>query len=354
MTAAINAVTDHELSISVDSLMCNVNVTHDDWPVRGIRGPRSGMTAEMQTVAVVMDGPGQAALRTVTLTEPGAADVVVDIQWSSISAGTERLLWSGRMPPFPGMGYPLVPGYESVGRVIDAGADSGLKGGEFVFVPGARCFTEVRGLFGGAAARLVVPGARVSAIDADLGERGALLSLAATAYHALADANPPELIVGHGVLGRLLSRITVAHGHAAPTVWESEARRRVGASVMAQEDDDRRDYRTIYDASGDETILDTLVTRLARGGEIVLAGFYHAPLSFTFPPAFMREARFRIAAEFRPHDLAAVQALVASGALSLDGLITHRRSAGEAEAAYATAFGDPDCLKMIMDWRNVA
>lgn len=308
----------------------------------------------MQTVAVVMDGPGQAALRTVNLTEPGPGDVVVDIQWTSISAGTERLLWSGRMPPFPGMGYPLVPGYESVGRVSDAGAESGLRRGAFVFVPGARCFTDVRGLFGGAAARLVVAGTRVSAIDADLGERGALLSLAATAYHALAEAKPPELIVGNGVLGRLLSRITIALGHPGPTIWESEACRRHGASVTTQEDDGRRDYRTIYDASGDSTILDTLVTRLARGGEVVLAGFYHAPLSITFPPAFMREARFRIAAEFRPEDLAAVQSLILSGALSLDELITHRCPAHEAEAAYATAFGDPNCLKMIMDWRSLS
>jgi 3-hydroxyethyl bacteriochlorophyllide a dehydrogenase len=308
----------------------------------------------MQTVAVVMDGPGKAALRTVTLTDPGAEDVVVDIHWTSISAGTERLLWAGQMPTFPGMGYPLVPGYESVGRVVDAGAESGLRGGEFVFVPGARCFTDVRGLFGGAAARLVVPGARVSTIDADLGERGALLSLAATAYHALADAPPPELIVGHGILGRLLSRVTVALGHPAPTIWENQACRRVGTGVMAEEDDPRRDYTTICDASGDATILDRLVARLGRGGEIVLAGFYHAPLSFTFPPAFMREARFRIAAEFRPADLTAVQTLMASGALSLDDLITHRRSAREAEAAYATAFGDPDCLKMIMDWRSLS
>jgi 3-hydroxyethyl bacteriochlorophyllide a dehydrogenase len=350
MTAAVN----QGVSISVDSPECNANVTLNGRPARGNRGPRSGVTATMQTVAVVMDGPGQAALRTVALTEPGPEDVVVDIQWTSISAGTERLLWSGRMPPFPGMGYPLVPGYESVGRVIDAGADSGLQGGEFVFVPGARCFTEVRGLFGGAAARLVVPGARVSAINADLGERGALLSLAATAYHALADARPPELIIGNGVLGRLLSRITVALGHPAPTIWESQACRRGGASVIAQEDDGRLDYRTVYDASGDSTILDTLVRRLTRGGEVVLAGFYHAPLSFTFPPAFMREARFRIAAEFRSADLAAVQALIASDALSLDGLITHRRPASEAQAAYTTAFGDPDCLKMIMDWRSLS
>ena len=69
----------------------------------------------MQTVAVVMPQPGQAVLRTLDLEPAGAADVVVEVQWSGISAGTERLLWSGRMPDFPGMGYPLVPGYESVG-----------------------------------------------------------------------------------------------------------------------------------------------------------------------------------------------------------------------------------------------
>ena len=54
-----------------------------------------------------------------------------------------------------------------------------------MFVPGARCFGEVRGLFGGAAARVVVPGARVTRIGDDLGEEGVLLALAATAYHAI-------------------------------------------------------------------------------------------------------------------------------------------------------------------------
>jgi 2-desacetyl-2-hydroxyethyl bacteriochlorophyllide A dehydrogenase len=44
------------------------------------------------------------------------------------------------MPHFPGMGYPLVPGYESVGVVIEAGADCRAALGETVFVPGARCY----------------------------------------------------------------------------------------------------------------------------------------------------------------------------------------------------------------------
>lgn len=318
------------------------------------------MAQGLDTLAVVIEGPERLALNRLSLQSPASDDVIVDVEWSGISTGTERLLWSGRMPSFPGMGYPLVPGYESVGRVRAVGSKvSSHRVGERVFVPGARCFGDVRGLFGGAASQLVVPAQRVLGIDESLGERGVLLALAATAYHALAasGARPPDLIVGHGVLGRLLARLTLAMGGDAPTVWERDVRRRdesEGYVVVAPEDDARRDYRSIYDVSGDAHILDAAIARLAMGGEVVLAGFYVEPLSFVFAPAFMREARIRIAAEWKESDLHAVLGHVQSGRLSLDGLITHRHDADAAGTAYRQAFGDPDCLKMILDWRYTA
>lgn len=318
-------------------------------------------TPTLEALAVVLEQPERLSLQRLALTPPGDADVVVDIEWSGISTGTERLLWSGRMPDFPGMGYPLVPGYESVGRVVFAGPEAGLTVGQRVFVPGARCYGEVRGLFGGAASRVVAPGSRMVPVDEKFGEQSVLMALAATAYHAIAGPVSPhvELIVGHGVLGRLLARIAALGEGTRPVVWEINPERRQGAEgygyeVLAPDDDPRRDYRSICDMSGDSAILDTLIARLARGGEIILGGFYSQPVAFTFPPAFMREARFRIAAEFQPADLAAVRALLDSGRLSLDGLITHRLPASEADAAYRTAFGDPSCLKMILDWRNLS
>ena len=318
----------------------------------------------MKTSAVILSGPKNLSVGQLGLTPPSAADVVVEVAHSGISTGTEKLFWSGTMPPFPGMGYPLVPGYEAAGEVVEAGAESGLAVGDHVFVPGANCFeaTEtgpVRGLFGAASRYLVTPGARATRIDRALGAEGALLALAATARHALAgfDRALPDLIVGHGVLGRLLARLTVAAGAPAPTVWEIDPGRQSGAlgyEVTTPDADPRRDYRAIYDASGAPDLLNALIGRLQRGGEVVLAGFYTAPLSFAFPPAFMKEARFRIAAEWAPDDMAATRLLVESGALSLGGLVTHRRPAIEATAAYETAFTDPACLKMILNWRGHA
>jgi 3-hydroxyethyl bacteriochlorophyllide a dehydrogenase len=312
----------------------------------------------MDTLAVVLTAPESLALSRLDLTDPTDADIVVDVAWSGISTGTERLLWTGTMPPFPGMGYPLVPGYESVGRISAAGPDSGGRVGELVFVPGAKCFGPVRGLFGGAARRLVVPGARAVGISETLGERGVLLALAATAQHALAvpGAVLPDLIVGHGVLGRVLARLTLLAG-GSPTVWEHNpvrAGHADGYRVIDPAADDRRNYAAIYDASGAPALLDTLISRLAPGGEVVLAGFYSAPLQFTFPPAFMREARIRVAAQWQEADLAFVTRAAGSGELSLDGLITHRQVPDQAADAYRTAFEDPECLKMVLDWRACA
>ncbi len=308
---------------------------------------------------MVFEEPQALSVRELALTPPGDGEVIVDVEWSGISTGTEKLLWSGKMPAFPGMGYPLVPGYETVGRVSAAGENTGFEIGERVFVSGARCFGEVRGLFGGAASKLVVDAAKLVKLNENLQEEAILLALAATAYHALHDDGTelalPELIVGHGVLGRLMARLTIALGGKAPTVWETNAKRAHGGdgySVITADTDARRDYGRIVDASGDPAILDKLVQRLRRNGEIVLAGFYSEQLAFTFPPAFMREAKFRIAAEWSAIDLRSVKSLVDSGALSLTDLISHRSRAEDAESAYPTAFSDPQCLKMVLDWRS--
>ncbi|WGH80274.1 chlorophyll synthesis pathway protein BchC [Jannaschia ovalis] len=310
----------------------------------------------MQTDAVLISGPGAIALAPLGLKAPQGGDAVVRILHSAISTGTEKLLWTGEMPPFPGMGYPLVPGYEAVGEVVES-RSAALGVGTRVFVPGADCYEDARGLFGAAAGHVTTAADRLVPVDAGHGPSGALLALAATARHAIAGLRTelPDLIVGHGTFGRLLARLTLAAG-GRPVVWERDAARRDGATGYQVIDpaDDMATYDTIFDASGDTGLLDTLIGRLNKGGEIVLAGFYAKPVSFAYPPAFMREARFRVSAEWTRDDLVATRDLVEAGILSLDGLITHDRPAADAPDAYATAFADPACLKMVLNWEGHA
>ena len=81
------------------------------------------------------------------------------------------------------------------------------------------------------------------------------------------------------------------------------------------------------------------------------AVFCKQGLSFAFAPACMREAQIRVAAQWKKHDLMAVTERMHSGKLSLEGLITHTLTPGQARQAYEAAFGDSLCLKMVLDRR---
>ena len=316
----------------------------------------------MKAQAIVFEAPQSIAVRTLELAPMGPRDVEVAVSFSGISTGTERLLWDGTMPPFPGLSYPLVPGYETVGTVAQMGAEvTGLSLGDLVFLPGSYAFQGVQNIFGGSGSRLVVPHERAVKLDAALGVKGVLLALAATAHHVFTVGREglplayPDLIIGHGIMGRLLARMVVAAGKPAPVVWETQAVRQSGAlgyGVIHPDDDARKDYRCICDVSGDSGILNRVIPKMAPGGEVGLAGFYKQDLSFSYAMAFMREASIRVAAQWKKHDLDAVVAMFHNGSLPLEGLITHFETPQRAQQAYEVAFGDPQCLKMVIDWRQ--
>ena len=314
----------------------------------------------MITKAVVMSEPGSLSIQPVELKSPSKEDVVIEINYSGISTGTEKLFYNGKMPQFPGMGYPLVPGYESTGEVVQAPKDSNLKIGDIVFVPGADCYSgSVKSLFGGAAQMIISSPNRLIKIDPTMGCNGALFALAATARHAIAGFGNkmPDVIVGHGVLGRLLARLVMLAGEKPPIVWEKNILRHSGATdyeVVLPEYDERSDYDCIFDVSGDSEILDSLIGRVRKGGEVVLAGFYPDRIGFGFAQAFLKEVSLRVSAEFTPEDVATTKLLIEDGSLSFDGLISDVYSAKNANKAYNIAFNNAECLKMVLDWRNAA
>ncbi|MEE2930317.1 MAG: chlorophyll synthesis pathway protein BchC [Pseudomonadota bacterium] len=308
---------------------------------------------ELKSDAIVFLGDQQVDLISLNLKRPEDTDLVVDVEWSGISTGTERLLWSGKMPAFPGLAYPLVPGYESVGRVVHSELHRDWVG-SYVFVPGANCYEHAAGLFGATSSRIIIPQSRAVRLDGSVQRNDVLLALAATAHHALNQSELPELIIGHGVLGRLMARLVIALGGRAPQVWETNVQRQDGDgySVMHPESDVRRDYKFVCDVSGNVEAIDTAISHCGKGAEIVLAGFYADRVSFAFPAAFMREVSFKIAAEWDRSDMEAVLMLRRRGVLNLDGLVTHAETPAAAQRAYQTAFSDPDCLKMVLDWRS--
>jgi 3-hydroxyethyl bacteriochlorophyllide a dehydrogenase len=137
--------------------------------------------------------------------------------------------------------------------------------------------------------------------------------------------------------------LTIAAGGEPPIVWESNpkrAERETDYEVIDPARDNSSDHEAIYEASGDVGVLDKIIPKLKKNGEIVFAGFYSSPISFSFPPAFIKEARFRISAEFNTEDINITKSLLETGALSLEGLVSHEKSAIFSKAAYRQSFED--------------
>ena len=113
----------------------------------------------MNTLAVVLSNRSslrsagwtsvQPAPKTSSSTSSGAASAPAPSACSGPAGCRPSPAWAIRWSPATSRSAAYVEPVRAPGGAV----------GERVFVPGARCFGEVRGLFGGAASRLVVPGA---------------------------------------------------------------------------------------------------------------------------------------------------------------------------------------------------
>ena len=88
----------------------------------------------VKTMATVIERPGEAAFREVTLTPKREDTVVCKTLMSAISTGTDMKTYHGMQHPEQ-CWYPLVPGYENIGVVLEEGSYApGFKKGDRVMI----------------------------------------------------------------------------------------------------------------------------------------------------------------------------------------------------------------------------
>ena len=149
-------------------------------------------------------GPNRAEIRAETLAVEGPGEVRIEALYGGISRGTERLVFTGRVPaseytrmraPFMAgdFPFPVKYGYATVGRVV-AGPDALIGRTAFALHPHQTAF--------------ILPADRVALLPADVpASRGVLAANMETALNALWDAAPGPAdriaIVGAGVVGSL-------------------------------------------------------------------------------------------------------------------------------------------------------
>lgn len=315
----------------------------------------------MSARAVVFAEAGRLELRDVTLREPAADEVVVDTRFSSISSGTERLLFDGKLPGMPHLRYPLVPGYEAAGTVVSVGTDvTGVAVGDEVFVGGSMCYTDVAAAFGGQSSRLVKRAAQVVPLHGIPLAHAPLLALAATALHGvrrLGDVQVERVaVLGLGAVGQLAARFLTLAGAQAVVIDRSAARlamvqaaEKIDVSSIPLEEQLTAPVRHAIEATGDSNEIARCARISAPGGTIVLLSYYDR-LTTPFVDLFVKEATLLVSREWVHDDLIAARDAAAAGHLDLEPLARNVFPIERYDEAYQAAFGNPAILKVILEW----
>lgn len=178
-------------------------------------------------------GPGCAEIRTETLAEVGPGEVRIEALYGGISRGTERLVFTGRVPeseyarmraPFMAgtFPFPVKYGYATVGRVV-AGPDALIGRTAFALHPHQTAYT--------------LPADRIALLPAEVpAARGVLAANMETALNALWDAAPGPAdriaVVGAGVVGSLCAWLAGQLPGAAVTLVDIDSGRAAVAEAL--------------------------------------------------------------------------------------------------------------------------
>lgn len=319
----------------------------------------------MKAQAIVFTGVRQIERCEVTLKPLSSTDVLVETWWSSISTGTEKMAFNGLIPSPPFI-FPFIPGYETVGKIIEVGehVNQSLIG-KFTYVAGSFGYEGVNAAFGGASEFIVCPVDSITLLDnIDHPESGIALPLGATALHIVDLAkvkNKKVLILGQGAVGILAADLAKLTGAKFVAVTEPNNQRLKLSHADIRVNPDKEDvsaalagheFDILIDSTGIMNAIDTGLRFLKFHGTVIFGGYYQR-INIDYSQAFNKELHFIAAKQWAKGDLQRVRTLLAEHKLDAERIFTHRKAINDDLAStYMQAFNDPDCLKMMLTWKS--
>jgi 2-desacetyl-2-hydroxyethyl bacteriochlorophyllide A dehydrogenase len=266
--------------------------------------------------AVVINGPGQAAMQEVEIPEIKPGDVLIRVAYEAVCA-TDLEIFDGSLGYYKNGSatYPIIPGHEFSGRAVASGPNvQHVPDGAAVVVECiqscgvcAECQRDnqiacqrraemgVINRNGGYAEYVVVPGRFVHCLPDgfDL-QKACLCEPLAVALKGLkrlrrtwlAKKEPKRCaVVGAGPLGHMCARVLSLWGHRV-TVFDREPTRRgyfEGSDIEVSDDLARlKEFDNLVEVTGSPTALDTILHESPAGATILLLGLPYAHRKFTF------------------------------------------------------------------------
>ncbi|MFI2186963.1 NAD(P)-dependent alcohol dehydrogenase [Streptomyces sioyaensis] len=330
--------------------------------------------------AAVLHGPGQLSIEERPVPVPGPGEVLVRVEAVGTCGSDVHYYRHGRIGDFV-VREPLVLGHEAAGTVVACGpgADADRKGRRVSIEPGTPCGSCAQCRAG---RYNLCPGMRFLATppvdgafceylavqqdfahevpDSLTVEEAALLEPLSVAVWACRKARvaPGDrvLITGAGPIGLVAAQTARAFGAREVLVTDVlphrlALARAAGATALDVSQNPLHEAEftptVLLECSGVPAVSSEAIRTVARAGRVALIGMGgdEAPL----PVSRVQHHELEVTGVFRyAHTWPAATALVQSGAVRLDSLVSHSYGLAEAESALTVATHDATAVKAVV------
>jgi bacteriochlorophyllide a dehydrogenase len=327
--------------------------------------------------AVVFTARNTVNFQSVQVPEPGPRDVVIEVHHSWISNGTEGSFLRGERTagdttwrPSDPMPFPLIAGYQKVGRVTWVGAEaSDYAVGDWVFA----VMSQVEGMFDRHAGHVSPSVCDISFVHKlptgvdPVAYAGLVLTQVGYNCGIRPRVQPGQLavVVGDGLVGQWAGQalkqrganviMTGRHDTRLETFrrggWGETVKVPRGPGVEALRAITADPVEVLVDTIGDTTLYDAFLPQMAHGGTIVSAGFYGTADQIAIQRYRFKELAFDLVAGIRRDRVDATMEWVRQGKMDTLGLITHRFPVAAAAEAWALIESKREhVLGVVLDW----
>ncbi len=278
--------------------------------------------------AIVFTGPYDVELQTLEIPKPGVGELLIKTLYTGVSSGTETRVLGGNQT---GGDFPLIPGYENVGSIVEIGESTSLKPGNIVFHTGSTHTGRFTKCWGAHLEYALVKESEVYPVPEGLDpEDGAYAKVGAIALHGVKRAQiggqDTVVIVGLGLIGHLAAQCAKAYG--ARVIGVDTNTERLGLAAAAGIDytidaltEDvkakvheygNQNVSVAMDVTGiSGTIKDTATLLRSMpwnppylpSPKLVILGSYTDPIVLDYDPLFMDEVDVLFSRDTRPDDI---------------------------------------------------
>ncbi len=301
---------------------------------------------KLQSVKYVADGPRDILVRTIA---------------STITPGLDRLLLTNKPVSHKVLAYPVMPGSETIGQVMQVGPEvTSVKEGDFVYAFKGDCWVGIDPYYGCHAEVIPTSEENVLALGREPIHRDLLTGLVGYVLSAMEkvafDPSMRVLLLGLGSVGLMVSEYLhyrgILHVDALenfPLRGQLSHAENIGIEIVDFTDDFNDRYDLVIETTGRILMVEKVMRLLKPKAKVLLMGSYEV-LGYDYRLIQHKEPVIVCSSVTDRQHLIEAKELLETEALETEKFFTNVFPVSQYELAYRIALDSKEAIKTVISW----